>query len=252
MKKKASCIDRILSQILVFALFWLYLNWMQHLFFVFIVKSPLDFLLAIGHHPLAFDFVFYFDNGADGIYVPALESSSSSESLTTFRGVIAAENEAEIYQRIRTLESQNYYNLPPQNHPGDYERLVREHFDQAINVDHFRQILDQEFFELTVLERKGLLQENLFNLMLSEHRIDQIMELSPFNDVRREAYNFLQEKVGPLNDLRHPYQRHLMDGSLNFFIHDINQHGRNAEVYRQFYDFFTDAAFRRVNGLPLP
>lgn len=51
-----------------------------------------------------------------------------------------AENEAEIYARIRNLENQHYYNLPPQNNPGDYERLVRDNFDQALtlNVSHYR------------------------------------------------------------------------------------------------------------------
>jgi len=36
--------------------------------------------------------------------LPALESSSSSESWATFRAEIAAENEAEIYARIRSLQ----------------------------------------------------------------------------------------------------------------------------------------------------
>lgn len=90
----------------------------------------------------------------------ALEShsTSSSVSLETFRTVIAADNEAEIYRRIHHLENCYYYNLPPQNNPGDYERLVREHFDQALSVSHYREILDREYFELQVLERKGLLQ----------------------------------------------------------------------------------------------
>ena len=78
--------------------------------------------------------------------LPALESSSSSESLATFRAVIAAENEADIYARIRNLENRDFYNLPPQNPPGEYEGLVRQHFDQALNVPHFREILDMEYF----------------------------------------------------------------------------------------------------------
>ncbi|MCE2056005.1 hypothetical protein HAX54_043912 [Datura stramonium] len=66
--------------------------------------------------------------------LPRLESESSSESLNTFRNLIAAENEAEIYRRIRFLENGAYYNLPPQNTPGDYAALVRENFNSAINV----------------------------------------------------------------------------------------------------------------------
>ncbi|KAF9660735.1 hypothetical protein SADUNF_SadunfMtG0003700 (mitochondrion) [Salix dunnii] len=77
--------------------------------------------------------------------LPALESESTSESIHTFRA--GAENEATIYHRIRLLEGQQYFNVPPQLHPGDYERLVREHFDQAVNVDHFFQIWNRDRIE---------------------------------------------------------------------------------------------------------
>lgn len=190
------------------------------------------------------------DSGESSL--PTLPSSSSSESLNTFRNVIAAENEAEIYTRIRDLENMQYFNLPPQNNPGDYERLVREHFNQAINVDHFRLIFDLEYFDIKVLERKGLLQDSLFNLMISEQNLPRIMSLSPYTDIRKEAYEFLEDKVRPVNSLEHSFQRHIMDGSLHFFIQDINRGGRNSEIYREFYKHFTDEDFRRQNGLPLP
>ncbi|KAF5201720.1 Cytochrome c-type biogenesis protein CcmF, mitochondrion, partial [Thalictrum thalictroides] len=216
----------------------------EFLFGIAIAVNPFDLLMAMG--PLDVDWISYFDNNG-GV---ALESSSSSESLETFRAQIAGENEAEIYQRIRLLENNNYYNLPPQNASGDYERLVREHFDQAINVNHFREILDREYFELRVLERKGLLQERLFNLMLGEPKIDRIMELSHFNNVQKEAYNFIEEQVSAVSSLRHSFQRDLIDGNLNSFIIDLNQNG--AEIYRAFYSHFVDEEFRRTNGLPLP
>lgn len=184
--------------------------------------------------------------------IPALESSSSSESLATFRGVIAAENEAEIYARIRNMENLDFYNLPPQNRPGEYEGLVRQHFDQALNVPHFRQIMDMEYLELTVLERKAVLQDRLFNLMISEQNIDRIMELSPYTHIRKEAYDFIHNKVEPLNSLQHSFQRNLMDGSLNSFIKELNQHGRQSNFYQEFYRDFTDEDFRRAIGLPLP
>lgn len=75
--------------------------------------------------------------------LPQLEEDSSSESLNTYRNLIAAENEAEIFARLQNLENQDLYNVPPQNNLGDYARLVREHFDQAINVEHYRQIWDR-------------------------------------------------------------------------------------------------------------
>lgn len=55
---------------------------------------------------------------------PPVEYSSSSESLYTFRTIIAAANEAEIYDRIRALEALDYYGLPPQTRPGEYEAIV--------------------------------------------------------------------------------------------------------------------------------
>lgn len=57
-------------------------------------------------------------------------------------------------------------------------------------------------------------------------------------------------KVEPNNPLQHSFQRHLMDGSLNSFIRDINQNGRNEEIYREFDS--PDQDFRRRFGLPLP
>ncbi|KAL3646540.1 hypothetical protein CASFOL_009507 [Castilleja foliolosa] len=150
---------------------------------------------------------FMMDPSGAGGDVPALESSSSSESLGAFRAQIAGENEAEIYQRIRLIESHQYYNLPPQNAPGDYEQIVREHFDQARSVNHFREILDREYFELQVLERKGLLQDRLHSLMLGEPNLGRILEISPFTDIRSEAYHYIEDQVSAVSSLRHTFQR---------------------------------------------
>lgn len=151
-----------------------------------------------GSQPLDFEWICCFDNGADSSNLPALESSSSSESLATFRNVIAAENEAEIYERIRVLENQHYYNIPPHNNPGDYARLVREHFDQALNVDHYREIFDRE---LRVLEKKAGLQDKLFNLMLDEQNLAPIMELSPYSNSWQDTTSFRRRfpRLAPLN-----------------------------------------------------
>jgi len=107
--------------------------------------------------------------------------------LATFRNVIAAANEAEIYNRIRALEGLQYYNLPPQNNPGEYESIVRDHFDQAVSVNHYREIYDQEYFELLVLEPKGVLQDKLKNLMLEEPNLGRILEFSPYNNIKSKA-----------------------------------------------------------------
>ncbi|GKE26644.1 retrovirus-related pol polyprotein from transposon TNT 1-94, partial [Tanacetum coccineum] len=50
-------------------------------------------------------------------------------------------------------------------------------------------------------------------------------------NIRREAYDFLEGKVEPVGSLQHSFQRDIMDGSLNFFIHDIKQSGRNSQIY---------------------
>ena len=181
-----------------------------------------------------------------------VESSSSSESLATFRNVIAADKEMEIYNRITNMETQLYYNIPPQNNPGDYARLVREHFDQAINVNHYRQIYEQESFEVFVLERKGLLQDRLHSLMLGEPNLGRILDLSPYTDIRKEAYDFLQGKAELAVDLRHAFQRYILEGNLHFFFNQINQDGRNSGIYQEFYHYFTDHDFRNLHGLPLP
>lgn len=213
----------------------------------------MDFLVAtIGSQPLDFDFISFFDNGAESSNLPALESESSSASLSTYRNVIAAENEAEIYNRIRNLENNQYYNLPPQNNIGDYESLVREHFEQALNVDHYREIWDKEYQELQFLEKKGLLQDRLQILLLNENNIERIMELSPYSNIRKEAYFFLEDKVAPVSNLQYAFSRNLMEGSLNSFLRELNAHDRQSDIYREFYRYFTDEEFRRTNGLPLP
>jgi len=102
---------------------------------------------------------------------PALESEYHSVSLNTHRNQIDAENEREIYQRIRILENQYFYNIPPQNNEGEYANLVRSHFDMARDVDHYRTIWDREYKELQFLEQKGQIQNRLHELLLSEQRI---------------------------------------------------------------------------------
>ncbi|GJY33923.1 hypothetical protein Tco_0418392 [Tanacetum coccineum] len=54
--------------------------------------------------------------------------------------------EREIYARIRSLQNHDYYNLPPQNNPGEYEGLVRDHFGQARGLAHREAIAELERF----------------------------------------------------------------------------------------------------------
>ncbi|KAJ0525263.1 hypothetical protein HanHA300_Chr09g0310021 [Helianthus annuus] len=219
------------------------------LIYVLATFSRSFFIFMLAGMPSAFVCKVSSESG-DATSLPPLGSSESSESLAMFRAEIAGENEAEIFTRIRNLETQDYYNLPPHNNPGEYEVLVREEFEQALDVPHYRTVLYREYFELTVLERKGLLQDRLFHLMLGEQKISRIMELSPYH--RMEAYNFLEASVEPVSALEHPFQKDLMEGTLNFFIKELTQNGRNSEIYKNFYIHFTDELFRVKLGLPLP
>ncbi|KAK7295932.1 hypothetical protein VNO77_46351 [Canavalia gladiata] len=134
---------------------------------------PADVVTIIGTQdivsgePLDFDLNCSFDNGAYISNPPALESSSTSSSDY----LLIENNPFEIYQRIKILEAREYYNIPPQNNQGDYERLVREHLSRALGDDFYRTIYDREYFELRILERKGILKDRLTNLMLNEQNI---------------------------------------------------------------------------------
>ena len=236
-------------------LYWLYIHFILSFFHI----VNLDLLVAMGSQPLDFEWICSFDNGAGSSNLPALEleSSSSSESLETF-----SHNPYEIYERIKILESRDYFNLPPQNEQGDYERLVREHLSRAraLGDDFYRTIFDREYNELRILERKGLLQYRLTNLMLNEQNLPRIMEISPYSDVRQEAYHFIQDRFPPvnLNSLEYPLrleERLIMDENLNSLkslVTDLDQNRNRSEFYRSFYLHFTDDEFRRLLGFPLP
>ncbi|KAG8499390.1 hypothetical protein CXB51_005993 [Gossypium anomalum] len=122
---------------------------------------------------------FSSDSSEGGNSLLALESSSSSESLNTFRQIYVADYKRTIFEKIRCLESAQYYNLPPQTRPREYESIVRAHFDQAVSVDHLRSVMDM----------KGSYKKR--NL-ISKDNLECIMELSPHNNIRKEAYDFIE------------------------------------------------------------
>ena len=79
--------------------------------------------------------------------------------------------------------------------------------------------------------------------MISEPSFQSIFEQSPYNDIRKEAYDFIEDQVKSVNSMRYPFQRNILEGSLNLFIRDIEQNG--AQSFRGFYSHFTDEEFRR-------
>ena len=109
-----------------------------------------------------------------------------------------------------------------------------------------------EFYEVKILEKKGLLQERLFSLMISEENLKRILELSPYENIRAEAFRFIEIEVEPLSDLRSASERTEMNNILSSFLTSIERHGRASPTYKSFYSHFIDEEFRRVNGLPLP
>jgi len=242
------------SRFLLLVLFYfVYINTLFSLFHVvpdfFVHFDGVEFLRALSSQP---GLICSFDNVGDSSSLPTLESESITESIGTFRNGAAAESEALVYDRIRILENQHFYNIPPQNNEGEYANLVRSHFDQALDVHHYLEIWDKEYKELLFLEQKGEIQNRLHELMLSEQRIERIMELSPYSDVRKEAYHFLQDKLEPVSSLEHSFQRDLMEGCLGSFVRQLNEGGRESDFYGEFYRHFTDEEFRRGVGLPLP
>ena len=81
-------------------------------FFAFIFRSFISEMICT---LLGVSLVFWFSSDSSGgeNSLPPLESSSSSESLNTFRNLYAADYEQTIYNRIRTLENGHYYNISP-------------------------------------------------------------------------------------------------------------------------------------------
>lgn len=72
-----------------------------------------------------------------------LEPSSAAEAALSNYRAQNADVEAQLFSRIRSLESQLSHGLPPppQLNTGEYERLVRENLDTAMNVNHYHQVV---------------------------------------------------------------------------------------------------------------
>ncbi|GMI71565.1 hypothetical protein HRI_000825800 [Hibiscus trionum] len=205
------------------------LTYFSQFFCIFILTLTLrSWLSEIFASFLGMSLVLWFSSDS-GDSLPPLDSSSSSESLNTFRQLYAADYEQSIFARIQSLENGQYYNIPPQTRPGEYASIVRQHFDQSISVDHLRSAMDMEYREVIIWEKKALLQDRLFSFMISEERIERILQLSPYDDVRRQ-----------------------MDERLSSILTTIRQHGRASSIYRRFYSHFIDEEFRRFHGLSLP
>lgn len=66
--------------------------------------------------------------------------------------------------------------------------------------------------------------------MLNQANLERIYEvcLHKESDIRKEAYDFLQEKVEPFSDPSFADQRARMSQTLHTFTQQLNEHGRNS------------------------
>jgi hypothetical protein len=58
--------------------------------------------------------------------------------------------------------------------------------------------------------------------MISEPSLESILQRSPYKNIRKEAYDFIEDQVQSISS---PFQRNILEGSLNQFIRDIEQNG---------------------------
>ena len=180
-----------------------------------------------------------------------MESWTSSAAEEAAPSVQSTPAEIDLFQRIRDLEAELAHGIPAQLNQGDYERQVREILANSVNPNHYSSNLSNELFEVDIMQKKVQIQNSIFNAILNEPNIDYIIKISPYPNIREEIYYFLEEKVEPLNSMRHPFQKHLMEGTLNLFIRDLEQNGRGSFLYGEFLSHFKDEKLRLLLGLPV-
>lgn len=153
--------------------------------------------------------------------------------------------EQDLFSRIRNLEAQLAYGLPPQLNPGEYEQQIRNELNTAVSIRDYAGILSRELQEMQIMELKRDLQERLFHFMISEPRLESFFNVSPYRDIREEAYDFLEEKAehniyhqNPA--MRHSFQRSLLHGMLRNFFRDIEENCLNSAIYKKFLSHFSD------------
>lgn len=84
-----------------------------------------------------------------------------------------------------------------QLNPGEYEQQIRNELNTAVSIRDYAGILSRELQEMRIMELKRDLQERLFHFMKlnREMCLLSIFHVSPYRDIREEAYDFLEEKA---------------------------------------------------------
>lgn len=138
--------------------------------------------------------------GEEGALNPlgGAEAEDAGAPIPAFRAAHHAE-EAELYARISRLEGLLGHQIIERLEPGGYLREVRENFTSAAGVgeSEYLRCLEFETFELSIGEDKQLAQDLLFELLLKEPNLSDLVEISPSRDknIREEAYEFLEEQI---------------------------------------------------------
>ncbi|XP_052485175.1 cytochrome c oxidase subunit 1-like [Gossypium raimondii] len=209
--------------------------------------------------------VFAADHSGDASssWTGALESlsrSSSSWTAVLQEGEVPAAQvldnfraqnehvEAELFSRIRNLENRLIDRLPPQLNHGEYATLVRNNLNlnEAINIRNYHSALSNEIFDITVLELKANLTDQLFNLLLSEpdDRLIQILGESPFPEraIRREALEYLDLKMVSVNlnleNARSRFDKVLVEQVLRYWLNLLQEHRHRCHIYTEFLSHF--------------
>lgn len=157
--------------------------------------------------------------------------------------------EHELYSRIRLLESRLIDRLPPQQHLGEYETLVRNNLTECGNTRYYRSTLSNELFALTVLEYKAKIYDQLLNLSLSEpeNRLSLIFRGSSFNfnegSIRENLLDFIEAKM-EASDLTHPNSRHEKILVKETLANHLQENGPRSRVYIEFLFYLRDGAVR--------
>lgn len=194
------------------------------------------------------------DSSSTTITIPSSPSDSNmgwppnaepqNENLLSFFGNINPDLEMELYARIRLLENREIDRLPPQETPGQYEALVRDHLNNTISIPHYQSALKFEIFDIYVLELKANIQERLFNLMLQEPdtHLSTIFKESPFNEgaIREEALSFLEEQIETLrlSNPQTPFDKSLLQTNLTTWNTQLQEFGSNSYLYIGFVEHF--------------
>jgi hypothetical protein len=160
--------------------------------------------------------------------------------------------EADFSERVRVLEAQNIYGLPPQNEAGGYSNRIISSL-RGGNPLAYRSAIHAEFFQLQVLEQEAKAQTILVELANSE--CASVKEYFSAAGGDRTAFSFLVTHFHLFgNDfnynvptIMYPFEnrpfyclenRNLV-AEISHHITSMNSLGRSAPLYRAFRSFFT-------------